>query len=571
MCIHLIAEWSRHDVDGDVTDPVSMFEQTPATLDVDSPEARARRRALLRSVLHPLIATSLVFFVVLGFLYVPIPPNPDGELLGYMGHVVLKGGVLYRDAGDVNMPGEPLLHGAALAMFGNHYWSYPLLDYLLLLAFVIVMGWLMRADHGILPGLLFLFIYPLVYATAGFWMSGQRDYLAAHAVTVAAFLLLHRIAGRGLVWPILSGALIGVAILLKPTFVVIYPLLLAYDFYRGRRLRVLMADASALALGTAAVIGPLVVLGAVTGALRPWYEVTILYSWENYAADGHLAAVTDGLLRFARISWHWYIVVALCGTVAWTLSRPRHSLAVTLIVGVVVAGSALLQKKGYGYHLAGELVVLTLLGVYFLMEVLRYGFLVPDRRARVLLLMMPLTLFGFGLASKCVTVLRRPALRMAGIITEQQFLSDYAFDDVIATARYVAHATKPGQTVWPYTRHLMICILADRTMPTRFSTPMLLRWAKPSPLAAAWKEEVRLTLEQRPPELIIIERDTDTSPADSGIRDVADHEPLTPLLMALRRRYSHEADIGRFVLFRLAPGGAVGEGPGDGHSPKNAR
>jgi hypothetical protein len=539
---------------GDVPGPASLARQAPAALAVDAPEARASRRALLRLALLPLVAASLVLFVTLGALYVPIPPNSDGEQLGYMGYVALKGGVLYRDAGDTNMPGEPLLHLTALAAFGNHYWSYRLLDYLLLLAFVVAMGLLLCEDHGILASLLFSLIYPVVYVTAGFWMSGQRDYLAAHAVTVAAFLLLRRLDGRGLGWPVLSGALIGVAVLLKPTFAVIYPLLLAYDLYRVRRLRPLVADAAALALGTAAVIGPLVVLGAVAGALQPWYEMTILYSLRNYAADGQLALVTGRLLRFARISWHWYIVVALCGAAIWHLSRPRDTLAVTLIVGVVVAGSALSQKKGLEYHMAGELVVLTLLNVYFLMEVVRHGLLVPHHRARILLLMLPLTLFSLGLASKCAGVFQRSVLWLAGAITEQEFLSDNGFDDVIAASRHVAHTTKPGQTVWPYTRHLMICILADRTMPTRFSTAMFLRSPKPSPLADAWREEVRFTLERHPPELIVLERGTEGRKADWEAGDVADHEPLKPLLKALEQRYHHEVDIGRFVLFRLAPG-----------------
>lgn len=158
----------------------------------------------------------LIMFVTLGALYVPMPPNPDAEQLGYMGFVASRGGVLYRDAGDLNMPGEPLLHLAAIEAFGNHYWSYRLFDYLLLLVFVITMGILLGEHHGILAGLLFSIIYPVVYVTAGFWMSGQRDFLAAHAVTVAAFLFLRRYDGRTLGWNVLSGVLIGMAICSNP-------------------------------------------------------------------------------------------------------------------------------------------------------------------------------------------------------------------------------------------------------------------------------------------------------------------------------------------------------------------
>ena len=145
----------------------------------------------------PLLLILLVLFVTLGALYAAIPPFTDQEQLGYMGYVTLKGGVLYRDAGDPNMPGEPLLHLAALAAFGNHYWSYGLIDYLLLLVFVGAMGRLLSEAHGILAGVLFSLIYPVVYVTAGIGIAGQRDYLAAHAVTIAAFLLLHGSMEKG--------------------------------------------------------------------------------------------------------------------------------------------------------------------------------------------------------------------------------------------------------------------------------------------------------------------------------------------------------------------------------------
>ena len=523
----------------------------PWTLAVNTNEARASRRALLNSYALPLVSFLLVMFVTLGALYVPIPPNPDGEQLGYIGFVAYKGGVIYRDAGDINMPGEPLLHFSAFSLFGNHYWSYRLLDYLLMLAFVGAMGFLLIEIHGILAGLLFSLIYPIVYVTAGFWMSGQRDYVAAHAVTLAAFLFLRHLERISPRWLIPSGVLIGVAVLLKPTFGLMFPLLLAYDLYRVRRFRPLVVDTVALSLGCAAVIGPLVALGAVTGALRPFYEITVLFSMNNYAADTDLRLVTDRLFHFVRIAWQWYIVVALCGAAVWQVSRPRASLTITLLIGVVVAASAVSQKKGFGYHLSGALVVLTLLNVYFLMELLRYGLLIPDRRARLLLMILPLMLFGLGLASKSTGVFRYPLLWATGAISEREFLSAYDFDDVVEVARHVALKTKPDQTVWPFTRHLMICTMADRLMPTRFTSCFFLRASKPSPLASAWKDEMRRAMERHPPELIVLERAPGSPQTYLEIGNVAEFEPLMPVLDAFKTRYHHETDIGRFALFRL--------------------
>jgi hypothetical protein len=105
---------------------------------------------------------------------------------------------------------------------------------------------------------------------------------------------------------------------------------------------------------------------------------------------------------------------------------------------------------------------------------------------------------------------------------------------------------------------MMICTLADRMAPTRFSTAMFLRMPTPSPLADEWRNEVRLALEQRPPELIVLQRDTPDQEIGRRAWGVADHEPLRPLLTALEQRYRHERDIGRFALFRLASAGTKG-------------
>src|SRR5262249_31969431 len=151
---------------------------------------------------------------------------------------------------------------------------------------------LLREYHGTLPALLFSLIYPVVYATAGSWMSGQHDYLGAHAITIAAFLLLRRIDGRGFGWVVLSGVLIGMAIVLKPTLGLAGPMLLAYDLYRMRRLRPVIIDTLGLGLGVSLAISPLIALGAFAGALRPCFEMSLVFSKEYYAGGVGFVAAT---------------------------------------------------------------------------------------------------------------------------------------------------------------------------------------------------------------------------------------------------------------------------------------
>ena len=79
--------------------------------------------------------------------------------------------------------------------------------------------------------------------------------------------------------------------------------------------------------------------------MKPWYEMTILYSFRYYAADQQFASIAARLLKYARTCWHWYILVALCGAAIWSFSRRRDTLVATLIVGATVAASTLARRR----------------------------------------------------------------------------------------------------------------------------------------------------------------------------------------------------------------------------------
>src|SRR4029077_19903831 len=99
-----------------------------------------------------------------------------------------------------NMPGEALRHIIAMTIFGNHNWSYRMLHYLLLVGFTGAVALLTRRYYGGLYASLFFGFYPIVYATSGYWMTGQRDLLATHGIVLGGLAYLRRVEGGAGLW-----------------------------------------------------------------------------------------------------------------------------------------------------------------------------------------------------------------------------------------------------------------------------------------------------------------------------------------------------------------------------------
>src|SRR5262245_23054047 len=69
---------------------------------------------------------------VLGLLYMMVPPSPDQSLFDYIAWMKLHGTPYYKGAAELNWPGEILIHELGIRLFGVHFWTYRLIDFLLM-------------------------------------------------------------------------------------------------------------------------------------------------------------------------------------------------------------------------------------------------------------------------------------------------------------------------------------------------------------------------------------------------------------------------------------------------------
>ncbi len=393
-----------------------------------------------------------VFSVILGVLYVNLPRWIDHRWNDYLGSVLLEGGRPYIDVGANDFPGLFFLHALALGLFGYQSWSFRLLDYLLLLGFVLVVGRILAARQGTREALIFVPLYQLIYVTAGYGISGQRDLLAAHLDLVAGALLLWRIGGGHRAWLVPAGLAVLMAALRKPTYALFAPALPLIDLVArrqsGRTLRRIAADHAVWATTAGTVAAVLVAIGWHLDILGAWYEWAIAWNGEVYSGISRLSPAAL-FLRVSRVLltfWPVYTAVAFVGGLLWWSSGDRPFLVLLLATAITTIASVILQGKLYYYHISALLPVLVLLMSHALAWASGTLAIRPPSWARaaaaVVLAALMFLMTTLALAKKVVSTYRIPVAWQLGRIGEDEYLKAYNLDGVPEVVAYVrAHHT----------------------------------------------------------------------------------------------------------------------------------
>ncbi len=312
-----------------------------------------------------LLATWVVYSIVLGLLYVRVPPNPDQSLYDYMGWVLSQGGIPYVDTADHNFPGDMLVHAVSSALFGNTLWSFRLFDYFWMLGTCACAFYLVRDYAGRSAAFATVPLYQAVYVTGTSWFSGQRDLIAAPFLLLATAAFLRRARGGGRAWCLLQGFTLAASALLRPTFLLLGVLLAAVDvgFARrtGRRFPLILADCSLAGSACAGALALVALLAIPSGAFAAWQELSLRFVLEVYAATPVPVAEVTRRLLDQLVSWNWYWVVSAFGLALIWRAGGQLAVGGLLAIALTALGSAYAQGKGFGYHLGPLLPVFAML------------------------------------------------------------------------------------------------------------------------------------------------------------------------------------------------------------------
>lgn len=281
---------------------------------------------------------ALIFSVTLSY-----PFNNDNALYAYMADLTLHGHMPYVGSWDQNFPAIVAVHALQIIVCGHSQLAFHIFDIVLQLIGSVLLFRVGAVLYNERAGMLAAILGSLYYVQSGLWMAGERDTYVT--ILLLATVLLAKRGER----PTITGVLLGIMILFRPTYGLYAPIFFAVNFFGGRR-------ASALRMVAGALV-PLIlfiVWYAGIGGLQNFWEATVLFNFKVYGGHGAAFDLWEPV-RFYAIS-----LIAV-GVAIYHLARrnPHALLLWSLLFGASVVSLLLLYRHSvYHYHPAMTLFIL---------------------------------------------------------------------------------------------------------------------------------------------------------------------------------------------------------------------
>ena len=484
----------------------------------------------------------LSIMAALALIYITLPPSPDQSQFDWMAFIATQGQPFYVGSFDMNWPGEMWLHELGIRIFGVHAWTWRLTDFLLMGGFTLAGAmFLSRCGWQIAP-LVFLFLYPPLYISAGGWMAGQRDIIATGFLLMACALAIPG-GRREAISVLAAGLMVAGAVLIRPTFlsfiaglIILQLLPLKVQNLSG------MSRAGrsvGLLLGFIAGLGAATLFGLYLGNLDDWYQQSIEFSLSVYVGE----PAQDWRVTLQTLfvhSWHWITGLAFVGVGFW-VRRDGLGYALLLLLGVAAtsAMSFVVQNKGFGYHLGGILTVLVLYAAVAFDGFVNWWRSSKSRvRSSTALGVLIVATFvaTAGASSKIMNYHKEIRLLLNGDFgpSADYGLTEAERQEII---NILQTGSKPDAKVLVYGTNFELAYRAE-LLPSHKFINVVIDQASPNfPHYGKWMHEIDEALAKNPPEFVIFSRTYLTGPIEKPTAAAPGRRVLERLVTLLADNY----------------------------------
>lgn len=319
------------------------------------------------------IAAALLLLVVAGPLFVCAPVTSDTSLFDVQALTAMRGGILYRDIVEPNLPGVVWIHIAIRSIVGWSSEAIRIVDLLIVAATLLIFGDIIRSStQRTCSAFAFCFVCLLFYVTRNEWCHCQRDIWMLLPVSCAMWLRVNMASPEnpGRV-RMVEGVFWGIAFWIKPHVAIPALAVLGVDAWMQRKNGGWLKSLGHLLCGGITAAIPGIVWLIVTGAWEPFWEMMLEWNPE-YLATGRsrrsLHRVTLMLSRFWPWWWLHLLAVPLSVRNLWTSIRnadgDRTSPILSAIYLAWLAQTFLLQHAMDYIHVPEIILAIMILCTY---------------------------------------------------------------------------------------------------------------------------------------------------------------------------------------------------------------
>lgn len=516
-----------------------------------------------------ILAAALAAFWLLASLW--FPPGRDQGVFLWIGDVVLEGGAPYRDAWETKGPVVFALSALVRGITGAGTWGIRLFDAIFAALTVLLCVRMLRtagAWQGVTIAVLILVV---AHTSLGWWDSAQPDGWATTFMTgslACALASVTRVGSHRSWLLIASGALLGVAALIKPFYALFAIVPAAALFAWGTiSVRDLLAGALGTIIAAAAVMIWMIASGS--DVLAAFIDVHLRFNARVYATLGRQTLPERASLFLASLAALAVLPAVAFAVVAPMLVRRRaragqqvapeehrvaRALAAAGAVWTILAATwVFIQGKFWPYQwipLFPPLALLAGLTVASLGSATTSG--LPSPRTRSFLLWALVAAIALGGLSSARwagawvrdVVFRRDFVRWHAHFGDYGLIEGY----LPATARYLRSRVPAGESVLVWGMEPVVYALSGRRPATRYGVHLPLVLGGDTPERRAEQEQFLHDMSaQLPSRVVILNSDRNQLlPRSSSalVRSVPGWAAL------LERAYAPDTMIGNAVILR---------------------
>ena len=277
------------------------------------------------------VTASLVFLTIAVPLFVCSPVTSDTSLFDVQALTAMKGGVLYRDVLEPNLPGIVWVHIALRSVIGWSSEAIRMADLLIFGLTIFLLSRLLkecRCGGQQIHTTGFIAVCTLFYLTRNEWCHCQRDLWMLLPTSCALWLRCHRTQAD---WKfpgaaIVEGAFWGIAFWIKPHVAIPVIAILLVDCRQHASWKLAAKDVLLVVAGGIAAAIPGIVWLIVTGAWSHFWEMMLEWNPE-YLATGRTRRSVARISMMLERFYPWWILhlaaVPLACIVVYRASRPR--------------------------------------------------------------------------------------------------------------------------------------------------------------------------------------------------------------------------------------------------------
>ena len=490
------------------------------------------------------------------------PMGRDQGTFAWVGDVILRGGLPFRDAWEVKGPAIHYTYALAQWVFGRTLWGIRAFDLVFLMISSVALWRLLRHFGSGLAARIGTLLFIFLYIRQGYWSTAQADGWATMILILALYLVFVPGQARNFRW-IAAGLLVGLATLYKFTYLAFIVPVATYALGEPHpSLRVAAGRVVVLVAACMFVLSLSLIWLALHGALKDFLEIQLQFNATVYRL-AHGRSLLEHLFRIVNeFIFRPHILVQLpffsFGIVSvWRTLRPfAMSLSVFFLVAV---GVVVLQDKYYGYHWTPvyvPLAIFTAMGITELERILT--------TQRVQTAMSPGLSRSWILAMIILIMIPvRPPMHRAAWSTylfnkssRESFYArfgsygsgDFSFLADKQLADYLGARTDAGDYVLVWGIEPLVNYLCGRAAPTRFGYNYALVASSGTSFHERYRREFLEDLTMQKPKYVVIVDEDATNLMPKTSRQY--FEEFGDFSSYVRERYVRETSIEHFEVWR---------------------